>query len=205
MGVTFVRAVVSEERWSKFDKYRVVISKNKVEETNFSFTKLHVLSVISSIVLTILHQYYSQHWIISNFIALSFSFNAINLLRLDSFLTGTILLSGLFLYDIFWVFATPVMVSVATQFDAPIKIVFPRDVGDTALGFTLLGLGDIVIPGIFLALALRFDFFLATEKARRSAALPPKPSTLFPRPYFFSAFIAYIAGPSSADSTRDLD
>lgn len=191
---------MSEARWSKFDKYRVVISKNKVEESNFSFTKLHVLSLVSSIALTVMHQFYSQPWILSNFIALSFSFNAINLLRLDSFLTGTILLSGLFLYDIFWVFATPVMVSVATQFDAPIKIVFPRDVGDTKLGFTLLGLGDIVIPGTFLALALRFDYFLATEKARKSGALPPKPSTLFPRPYFVSAFVAYIAGASSADS-----
>ncbi len=28
--------------------------------------------------------------------------------------------------DIFWVFATPVMVSVAKNFDAPIKLLFPR-------------------------------------------------------------------------------
>ena len=29
---------------------------------------------------------------------------------------------GLFFYDIFWVFGTDVMVSVATKFDAPIKV-----------------------------------------------------------------------------------
>lgn len=29
---------------------------------------------------------------------------------------------GLFVYDIFWVFFTPVMVSVAKSFDAPIKV-----------------------------------------------------------------------------------
>lgn len=34
--------------------------------------------------------------------------------------------AGLFLYDIFWVFYTPVMVSVAKNFDAPIKLLFPR-------------------------------------------------------------------------------
>lgn len=30
--------------------------------------------------------------------------------------------AGLFVYDIFWVFFTPVMVSVAKSFDAPIKV-----------------------------------------------------------------------------------
>ncbi len=30
--------------------------------------------------------------------------------------------AGLFIYDIFWVFFTPVMVSVAKSFDAPIKV-----------------------------------------------------------------------------------
>ena len=37
-----------------------------------------------------------------------------------------ILLAGLFVYDIFWVFCTPVMVSVARSFDAPIKLLFLR-------------------------------------------------------------------------------
>ncbi|KAJ0667485.1 putative Piwi domain, peptidase A22B, signal peptide peptidase, ribonuclease H superfamily [Helianthus annuus] len=43
------------------------------------------------------------------------------MLSLGSFKTGAILLSGLFVYDIFWVFFTPVMVSVAKSFDSPIK------------------------------------------------------------------------------------
>ncbi|MGS7457275.1 hypothetical protein [Mycobacterium tuberculosis] len=33
--------------------------------------------------------------------------------------------AGLFFYDIFWVFFTPVMVSVAKSFDAPIKVSVP--------------------------------------------------------------------------------
>lgn len=40
--------------------------------------------------------------------------------------SGALLLSGLFFYDIFWVFGTPVMVTVAKSLDAPIKLVFPR-------------------------------------------------------------------------------
>ena len=52
------------------------------------------------------------------------------------------------------------MVTVAKSFDAPIKLVFPQDLlenGLAAKNFAMLGLGDIVIPGIFIALMLRYD------------------------------------------------
>ncbi|WVY98357.1 hypothetical protein V8G54_030508 [Vigna mungo] len=44
---------------------------------------------------------------------------------LRSFKTGAILLDGLFVYDILWVFFTLIMVGVAKPFDAPIKLWFP--------------------------------------------------------------------------------
>lgn len=47
--------------------------------------------------------------LITNVLSLSFAFNALCFLKLDSFKTGTILLSGLFLYDIWWVFGTDVV------------------------------------------------------------------------------------------------
>ncbi len=47
------------------------------------------------------------------------------------------------------------MVTVATSLDVPIKLVFP---GPNRGG--MLGLGDIVLPGIMMALALRFDLYL---------------------------------------------
>jgi len=42
------------------------------------------------------------------------------------------------------------MVDVAKSFEAPIKIVFPKNLA-TASDFTLLGLGDIVLPGFVAA------------------------------------------------------
>lgn len=54
---------------------------------------------------------------------------------------------GLFLYDIFWVFGTDVMVTVAKAFDAPVKLLFPRDIFAQESQYSMLGLGDIVIPG----------------------------------------------------------
>jgi minor histocompatibility antigen H13 len=105
-------------------------------------------------------------------------------MQIDSFATGMILLAGLFFYDIFWVFGTDVMVTVATSFDAPIKLLFPRDIFAEKYAFALLGLGDIVIPGIFVALCLRYDHFMAG-----------KPETShFPKPYFRNCMLAYILG-----------
>jgi len=116
-----------------------------------------------------------KHWLANNTLGLAFSIQGIEMLSLGSFKIGAILLAGLFIYDIFWVFFTPVMVSVAKSFDAPIKLIFPT--GDIARPFSMLGLGDIVIPGIFVALALRFDMSRGREKT-----------------YFTSAFAGYTAG-----------
>ncbi|CDP09611.1 unnamed protein product [Coffea canephora] len=44
------------------------------------------------------------------------------MLSLGSFKNGAILLARLFVYDIFWVFFTQVMISVVKSFDAPIKV-----------------------------------------------------------------------------------
>jgi len=52
---------------------------------------------------------------------MAFAINGVELLHLNSVLTGCILLGGLFVYDVFWVFGTNVMVTVAKSFEAPIK------------------------------------------------------------------------------------
>jgi minor histocompatibility antigen H13 len=104
-------------------------------------------------------------------------------MSLGSMQTAGILLTGLFFYDIFWVFCTPVMVSVAKNFEAPIKLLFPRTSLRAALAagekaqFAMLGLGDIVLPGLFVALCLRLD----SERKFRSS-------------YFQTVFWAYCGG-----------
>lgn len=62
-----------------------------------------------------------KHWVANNLFGLAFAVNAVELLHLNNVVTGLILLSGLFIYDIFWVFGTDVMVTVAKSFEAPIK------------------------------------------------------------------------------------
>ena len=100
------------------------------------------------------------------------------MLSLGSFVIGAILLMGLFVYDVFWVFGTEVMVSVAKGLNAPVKILFPKAVNVTPIPVSMLGLGDIVIPGIFVALMLRFDAHLKLGST----------------PYFASNLAAYVVG-----------
>ncbi|XP_010544264.1 PREDICTED: signal peptide peptidase [Tarenaya hassleriana] len=138
------------------------------------FTKSQVVAAIPGAFFCAWYVW-GKHWLANNILGLAFCIQGIEMLSLGSFKTGAILLVGLFFYDIFWVFFTPVMVSVAKSFDAPIKLLFPT--ADAARPYSMLGLGDIVIPGIFVALALRFDV---------SRGKQPQ--------YFTSAFTGYSVG-----------
>lgn len=50
------------------------------------------------------------------------------------------------------------MVTVATGLDVPIKMLIPLFFPTSEIrSFTLIGLGDIVLPGLMVCFALRFD------------------------------------------------
>jgi minor histocompatibility antigen H13 len=100
---------------------------------------------------------WSKSWIYNNLLAVVFCVHALQFIFLGNFKTGALLLTLLFFYDIFFVFGTDVMLTVAKNVDAPIKLQFPRDFSTTPPQYSILGLGDIVIPGIFMSLCLRFD------------------------------------------------
>uniref|UniRef100_T1I048 Signal peptide peptidase n=3 Tax=Rhodnius TaxID=13248 RepID=T1I048_RHOPR len=147
---------------------------------NYEFT-LH--DVICLMCCSLIGVWYiiNKHWIANNLFGIAFAINGVELLHLNKVVTGCILLCGLFVYDVFWVFGTNVMVTVAKSFEAPIKLVFPQDLlenGLTANNFAMLGLGDIVIPGIFIALLLRFDCSL-----KRNSKV-----------YFYTTLVAYFLG-----------
>jgi len=96
------------------------------------------------------------------------------------------------------------MVTVARSFDAPIKLLFPQMSGEGSP--SMLGLGDIVVPGLFIALLLRFDYKqlqlppLTAEQIAESA--DPFPRTTDPwfkidwirKPLFWSCILSYVAG-----------
>merc|ERR1712066_850439 len=106
----------------------------------------------------------SKNWIINNIFGVSFCLLGTRLIGISSYKTGAIMLIGLFWYDVFWVFGSKsvfgsnVMVTVAKGVEAPIKLMFPRSLnGCGSLNHSMLGLGDIVVPGIFLAFLAKWD------------------------------------------------
>lgn len=162
---------------------------DKKTEFTLEITWPRILAFILAATFTV-HYSLTKNWLSSNLLGLSFAFTAIKVLHLDSFKTGMILLAGLFLYDIFWVFGTDVMVSVARSFDVPVKLLFPRNVLQSnwfnlsGKEFTMLGLGDIVIPGVMVSLCLRFDRHLTPEST----------SVKYSKYYFKTCFLAYLLG-----------
>ena len=157
------------------------------------FNMVDILTLIGSGVLCWFY-FSTKLWYLNNILGVAFCLQGIERFSLGTYKIGAILLIGLFFYDIFWVFGTDVMVTVAKNLDGPIKILFPRgsldpDPETGKLNLSLLGLGDIVIPGFFLALLLRFDAHLAQQPVHNINI-----HASFPKPYFTSALLAYIMG-----------
>eukprot|EP00727_Mastigamoeba_balamuthi_P001280 m51a1_g11149 hypothetical protein (514) ;mRNA; f:242649-245049 len=147
----------------------------------------------------------SGNWILNNVFGFALAVVFIATVRLPSLRVGAILLTVLFFYDIFWVFYSArifrhnVMQTVATQPAAnPVHVISkavglppPRSFALTlqlpikiVWGQSLLGLGDIALPGVLLAYYLRYD---------RQAALlaPPRPAAR--GGYFRLSFACYVA------------
>jgi len=116
-----------------------------------------------------------QHWVLNNTLAVAMCVMFVSLVRVPNLKVSAAVLGALFFYDIFWVFYSQqffgenVMLAVATHeaqnpvaaiaeqlhIDAnvsrslqlPVKLI---------LGPLMLGLGDIVLPGLLAAFTMRF-------------------------------------------------
>lgn len=127
------------------------------------------------------------YWVIQDLFGLCMCMLFLETIKLNAIKVGAILLVVAFFYDIFFVFVTPlltkhgesIMVNVATsggppkadpswcekyphaadcQGGDPLPMLFamPR-IGDYQGGCSMLGLGDIVLPGLLLSFASRYD------------------------------------------------
>lgn len=152
---------------------------------------------------------------VNNFLATMIAADFLSLVGLGSFAAAGSLLVGLLCYDAFWVFGSGyvfgdgtadsnVMMAVATSdaFRGPFRLLFPRfeDVLNPpppgALPFSLLGLGDVAVPGLLACLALRYDASRATDMRGRATAAAAA---------FMSAFDDAWAEADAAESNRTGD
>lgn len=112
------------------------------------------------------------NWLVNNAVASVFALCGCRQIRAPTFSVAVLLLGALFVYDVYFVFATPMMEAVAMGVELPLKLVFPNAPATVfsaesvwnqpyhrlLLPRSLLGLGDIVVPCVFSSLCLRFDY-----------------------------------------------
>lgn len=168
--------------------------------------------------------------------------------RLPSLKVSTLLLTGLLLYDVFWVFfssyifSSNVMVKgrpsqycshtylfscqvrVATKTaDNPVNLVARRfhlnngrDIPKLSLPgklvfpsmqntghFSMLGLGDIVMPGLLLCFVLRYDAYKRAQLASLNTGLPP-PRNFSRITYFHCSLVGYFFGLLTATVSSEV-
>ena len=90
-------AAAEEEKKSSSASTAAVVS---AEDERIPVTPLYAIATVLSLVVA-LYYLYSNNWLCSNLFGIAFSIQGIELLSLGSYLNGAILLSGLFVYDIF--------------------------------------------------------------------------------------------------------
>ncbi|GJC84644.1 intramembrane protease 2 [Colletotrichum liriopes] len=139
------------------DEWTVKAKVHGLFQEKFHISVLHVIGF--NLAATAVFTYFmSGSPFLSNLMGYGFCYGSFLIMSPTTFATGSLVLMGLFFYDIVMVFYTqvlpPYMITVATKLDVPIKLQF-----QSAARSSILGLGDIVVPGIVMCLALRFDMW----------------------------------------------
>lgn len=135
--------------------------------------------------------YRDQHfgWIGQDVLGIALIITVIQIVQIPNLKVGTVLLSCAFFYDIFWVFLSnklfheSVMIVVARgdksgEDGIPMLLKIPR-ILDPWGGYSIIGFGDILLPGLLIAFSLRYD--LLAKKSLQAG-------------YFLWAIIAYGLG-----------
>jgi minor histocompatibility antigen H13 len=163
-------------RSAPMQKYAFVTYIKGVLDVNGPVTLLNVAAGVGSLAAISYNHFIDKPWWLTNLQGFAVSYTALQVMSPTTFATGSLILTGLFFYDIWAVFFTPLMVTVAKNLDQPIKLLFPRPDAPGAEGkppvksYSMLGLGDIVLPGLMIGLALRFDLHMYYLRKQKIAA-----------------------------------
>lgn len=122
------------------------------------------------------YRHVSYAWVAQDILGIALIITVLQIVRLPNIKVSTVLLSCAFLYDIFWVFISPiifdesVMIVVARgdrsgEEGIPMLLKIPR-IFDPWGGYSIIGIGDILLPGLLISFAKRFD--AATKKNLRN-------------------------------------
>ncbi|GMN32062.1 hypothetical protein TIFTF001_003517 [Ficus carica] len=171
------------------------------KHTAESYIKVPILGAVSLLTLAVspfciafavlwaVYRNVSFAWIGQDILGIALIITVLQIVRIPNLKVGTVLLGCAFLYDIFWVFVSKslfhesVMIVVARGDNSgedgiPMLLKIPR-MFDPWGGYSIIGFGDILLPGLVVAFSLRYDW-LANKTLRAG--------------YFFWAMFAYGFG-----------
>ena len=136
-------------------------------------------------------------WLFTNFLALSLAILAVKSLQLTKFKDISQLMAFFFVYDFAGVFASQAITKVAKGLPVylSLKIVVPKLGQD---GYSIIGLGDLIVPGILCSFCLRIDFIRAYRKGQTLTNPLKNLPNKWPSPLFLKSLLSYVIGLLSA-------
>ena len=147
--------------------------------------------------LIIIFYFITRHWILNDLICFCLAFTTLSFIILKSFMLCFVCLFAFFAYDTFWVFYSEkiftenVMVVAATSIQIPIKIEFPILFSNNPIkNCMLLGLGDILLPGMVIKYCRRFDILKKKMDKKKIGFRKKKSKMGF---YFFNLILYFIS------------
>ncbi|KAG5419942.1 hypothetical protein I9W82_001822 [Candida metapsilosis] len=174
------------------DQHLTIFSETDLKSGAFEFNGIFDIKLLIVLPISLLtgYGYYKNYtnWKWSNFVAFNFVISSFQQFQMTNFKLAFALLLGLFVYDIYFVFGTEIMLTVATTLDVPMKLSIPKWYEQ---GLSILGLGDIVIPGLLCSLCLRFD---VVNHYKRNTDEPFHHLTKYAKPYFTVSLVFYSIG-----------
>uniref|UniRef100_T1IK40 PA domain-containing protein n=1 Tax=Strigamia maritima TaxID=126957 RepID=T1IK40_STRMM len=198
----FVSTIQLFDSFFKYIKFTVYkFPSVKILGNKYTFTIVQVFLVIASLTIVIYWLIIRKNkfaWILQDILGTIFCVNLLRTLRLPNAMIVTILCLVLIFYDVFFVFITPyltaskesVMVQVATSGgksgeQVPMIFLVPHikltevESACKEMPLSMLGYGDVLIPGYAIGLCVTFAAMLAMNKAQ-PALLYLVPCTLIP-------------------------
>lgn len=163
-----------------FDKH----ISNKLIDQHIHITSHNIISYTVGALIGGLYLH-TRHWVLNNIIGICFSLVGIMFMKVSNYRILCVLLWLLFVYDIVMVFKSDMMITVAKNLDVPVKLILPNENRPS-----IIGLGDIVLPGILVTWALKFDVNIALKKWNKTGRIEQAPSYL----YFWTSLVAYMLG-----------
>lgn len=138
------------------------LTKQKYKALHFTVLEFASLLLASYLVYSYCM---TKYWVANNIIAIAFTIHCIENWLVGNFKLIVVIFAGLICYDVYFVFASDVMMTVAKSVDLPIKLLFPAGKGQ----YGLIGLGDVVIPGLMCSMCIRYDYIQAFKRGKESA------------------------------------